>query len=194
MNGVFFLFLIYSAFTMNLLLQCALGINGVADSRIPFNKFTIVKTGLIFLSIILLWFLFSRILYSVSSGFFIYVLLFPVSVIVYNGLEYHIFRYILKTDTQSESVVSFPGGITAVALFICINISDKFFDTVVLSFGFTSGILLINFIIWEIRKRASLEAVPVFLRGKPLVLIAMGIISLVFSTASILLFRMIGAG
>jgi len=38
-----------------------------------------------------------------------------------------------------------------------------------------------------------LEAVPIFLRGKPLVLISMGMLSLVFSVGALLVFRMIGA-
>jgi len=63
-----------------------------------------------------------------------------------------------------------------------------------MAFGFTAGIFLVYLIIIEIRRRAALEAVPFFLRGKPLVLIAMGLLSLVFSAASLLFFRMISAG
>jgi len=188
------LLLIYSGFTINLVLQCALDLNGVAESRNPYNISSLIKLGLIFLSVIILWFLFSRILFSISSGLFIYVLLFPVSAIFYSGLEYLVFRLLIKKDMLRDSFVSFPGGITAVAAFICINISGKFFEVAVLSFGFVAGIFMINLIVTEIRKRAALETIPVFLRGKPLVLIAMGLLSLVFTTASFFIFRMINTG
>ena len=194
MNGMFLLLLIFSGFTMNIVLQCALGIKGIAESKIPVNRLTLIKSGLIFISIIFLWFFFSRVISSVISGIFIYVLLFPVSAIVYDSLEFFVFRFLLKKDTQDESIINFPGGITAAAVFISINIAGSFLETVILSFGFTSGIFLVNLIIREIRKRAALEAVPVFMRGKPLVLTAMGLLSLIFTTASLLIFRMIDAG
>ena len=194
MNGMFFLLLIFSGFTMNIVLQCALGIKGVAESKIPVNRLTLIKSSLIFFSIIILWFLFSRVISSFISGIFIYVLLFPVSAIVYDSLEHFVFTFLLKKDIQDESIINFPGGITSAAVFISINIAGSFLETVVLAFGFTSGIFLVNLIIREIRKRAALEAVPVFMRGKPLVLAAMGLLSLIFTTASLLIFRMIDAG
>ena len=188
------LLLIYSGFTVNLALQCALGIKGIVDSKTPFNKLTLIKLGLIFFSVMLLWFVFSRILYSVISGIFIYVLLFPCSSMAYNGLEYLVFRHIVKKEPKDEPIISFPGGVTAVAVFICINIAKGILDTALMSFGFIFGIFLVNLIITEIRRRAVLEAVPVFLRGKPLVLVAMGLLSLIFTSASLLFFRIIGTG
>ena len=193
MNAISIVLLIYSGFTINLVLQCALGIKGIVVSETQFNTAGYAKLGLIFVSIIFVWFLTSRILYSIIPGIYIYVLLFPVSMIVYDGAEYLVFRYAIKKDPGSDSIISFPGGITAAASFICINIANNFFQVMVMSFGFVSSIFLVNLIIREIRARAALETVPVFLRGKPLVLITMGLLSLVLSTASILVFRMIGA-
>jgi len=195
MNGITLLPLfIYSGFTVNLVLQCALGIKGIAESKTQFNISTLIKLSLIFSIVILLWFFFSRILYSVIPGLFIYILLFPVSAVVYDGLEFLVFNYILKKDEQSESIITFPGGITAVAVFLCLNIANGILETLVLSFGFVFGIFFVNLIVSEIRRRAALEAVPLFLRGKPLVLVVMGLLSLVFMSASLLFFRMINAG
>ena len=183
--------IIFSAFTMNLMIQCGLGIKGIAESKKYCLITTVVKLGIIFVVVILLWLLFSRIIFSVFPGTLVYVLLFPVSFIVYEGFEFLFFQYISKKDTNEESFVNFPGGITAVAVFICINVANNFLETAVLSFGFTAGILLVFMIIREIRIRAALESVPRFIRGKPLVLITMGMLSLVFSVGSILLIRMI---
>jgi len=193
MNGNPFILLIYSAFTINLVLQCGIGIRGIAESKREFFLSSLIKLGLIFLSVIFLWFFFSKALSAIIPGLLLYILLFPVSAILYDGLEFLIFRYIFKKDAKDESIINFPGGITAVSVFVCINAADSFLETAVLSFGFTFGIFLINLITREVRKRAALEAVPVFLQGKPLILITMGILSMVFSTASILLFRMINA-
>ncbi|MCL2210467.1 MAG: hypothetical protein FWB95_00920 [Treponema sp.] len=190
----FYLLLIYSSLTMNLVLQCGLGLKGIAESKNSLNMPAFIKLGLVFSSIILIWLFFTKIVISLFSGLYIYVILFPVSVIVYDCFEYLIFKYVIKRDREEETFVTSPGRTTAVAVFICMNMASGFFDVLVLAFGFSSGVFIINLIIREIRKRAALEAVPVFLRGKPLVLIAMGMLSLIFTAASLLFFRMIGAG
>jgi electron transport complex protein RnfA len=182
-----------SAFSMNLTLQCALGIKGAAESIKPAHFSNFIKLGIIFFSVILLWAFFSKIISSIISGLFVYVLLFPVSYIIYDILEYLFFHYILKGKQKNEYSISFPGGITVAAVFICLNMANNFAQAAILSFGFAAGICLVLIITGEIRRRASLEAVPVFLRGKPLALISMGMLSLVFSVGSLLIFRMIGA-
>jgi electron transport complex protein RnfA len=186
--------LIYSVFTVNIVLQCGLGIKGIVESKSYINKSTFIKLGLIFLSIILLWLFFCKIVFSINSGIFIYVLIIPVSALTYDGFEYLIFNYLFKDEKETETFISFPNGITAAAVFVCVNIANNIVEVLILSFGFTSGIFFVYLIIREIRKRAALEAVPVFLRGKPLVLVAMGMLSLVFTAASLLFFRMIKAG
>ena len=193
MSGTpFLLLIIFSAFTMNLILQCALGLKGVASAKNCSTLLSLIRLSLIFFITILLWAVFSGIIFSVFSGIFIYILLFPISFIVYEGLEYLIFRYILKKDILNEECgISFPQGITAAAVFICLNISNSFAETLLLSFGFSSGIFIVLLIIKEISKRAALENVPYFLRRKPLVLITMGILSLVFSITSLLFLKMI---
>ena len=192
MNGIpYILLIVFSAFTMNLTLQCALGIRGIAEDK-TYNRFlTIIKLGIILFSIIFIWILFSKVISPLISGIFIYVLLFPVSYMIYEGLEYIIFQQILKKDPQEDSFISFPGGITAAAVFICLNIAKDFLEAVLLSLGFTLGIFLVYLIIREIRRRAALEAVPNFFRGKPLVIISMGLLSLIFSACSLMLLRMI---
>jgi len=192
MNEIPFVFLvIFSAFTMNLTLQCALGVN--AEPENSGRVSTLIKLGIIFIAVIVLWGVFSGIISSIVSGIFIYVLLFPVSSMTYDGLEFLVFHYILKRNPKDECSVSFPQGITAAALFICMNIANSFIEAASLSFGFAAGTMLVYLILGEICRRAGMEAVPRFLRGKPLILISMGMLSLIFSTASLLLFRMIGS-
>jgi electron transport complex protein RnfA len=185
-------FIIYSALAMNILLQCGLGINDIAAAKSLNKKTALVKLGIIFAVVMLLWVIFAKIISSLISGIFVYVLLFPVSFIVYNAIEYLIFHYVIKKDAKGESSIGFSGGITASSLFICLNITDTFLEAAAVSFGSAAGIFLVFLVLTEIRQRASLEAVPRFLRGKPLTIISMGLLSLIFSSASVLLFKMIG--
>jgi len=188
----FIILIILSAFSMNLTIQCALGIKGAVESKNPGHFSNFIRLGIIFFSVVLLWAIFYKIIHSVISGLYIYILVFPVSYIVYEALEYLLFHQLLRKRPVNECSVSFPGGITAAAVFICLNIADNFKQALVLSFGFALGLCLVMIITGEIRKRAALEAVPIFLRGKPLVLISMGMLSLVFSVSALLIFRMIG--
>jgi len=193
MNQIpFVVLIILSAFSMNLTLQCALGIKGAAESKDPGHFSNFLKLGIILFSVILLWAFFFKLLHSMFSGVYIYILIFPVSYIVYEALEHLFFYQLLKKRKVTECSISFPGGITAAAVFICVNIADNFLHAALLSFGFAAGICLVLIITGEIRRRAALEAVPLFLRGKPLVLISMGMLSMVFSVSALLLFRMIG--
>jgi len=201
MNSIPVSFLLfYSVFTVNLLLQCGLGIKGAVESNQDnkelspsLDRITIFRSIIIFFSVIILWAFFAKLLFSLIPGMFIYVLIFPVSFIFYDALEYLFFRFVIKKDTDSEKSINFPGGITAVAVFLCMILSNNFLETLVLSFGISTGVLFVKLIIKEIQRRAFLEAVPVSIRGKPLVLITMGMLSLVFTTVSLLLFGMIGA-
>ena len=191
MNGIpLVLLIVFSAFSMNLTLQCALGINSssVNPKRLP----AMVKLGIIFVSVILLWVIFARIISSIIAGVFIYVLIFPSSAVFYATLEFFIFKFVLKRNPENENAPGFPAGVTAAAAFICVNVANNFSSALALSFGFVFGIFLVFLILCEIQKRAALEAVPRFLRGKPLVLVSMGMLSLIFSTASLMVFRMIG--
>jgi electron transport complex protein RnfA len=175
---------------MNLLLQCGLGIQGITAIGSLNKKTVFIKLGIVFFAIIILWVIFAKIISLMITGVFLYVMLFPISIIVHDGLEFLVSLYLQKKLTK-ECPVSFSYGITPAALFICLNIANNFIEVVFLSFGFTVGTLLVFFILEEISRRAALEAVPRFLRGKPLTIISMGLLSLIFSTASILLFRMI---
>jgi Na+-translocating ferredoxin:NAD+ oxidoreductase subunit A len=194
MNQISFVILIIlSAFSMNLTLQCALGIKGAVESKNPGHFSNFIRLGIIFFSVILLWAFFFKIIHSAISGLYIYILLFPISYIVYEALEYLLFHQLLKKRPVNECSINFPGGITAAAVFLCVNIANNFTQAVILSFGFSAGVCLVLIITGEIRKRAALEAVPLFLRGKPLVLISMGMLSLVFSVSALLIFNMLGA-
>jgi Na+-translocating ferredoxin:NAD+ oxidoreductase RnfA subunit len=186
------IFIIISVFTMNLTLQCALGIKGTADYKKNTHLATLIKLSIIFFSVAMLWFFFTKIVFLFFSGIFIYIIMFPVSCMVYDILEYSVFVFLLsKNINYGECFISFPAGITAAVVFICVNIADTFLQALVISLGFITGILLVIIIITEVQKRASLESIPRFLVGKPLTFITMSFLSLIFSAASILILNIV---
>lgn len=193
------IFVFFSGLWANLFLQCGLGLKGFAAS---FNDAcaqdeqridtTLAKLGIIFLTVLLLWSIFDKILFFLTTDLMLYVLVFPAGAMAYSGMEYLFYRFALKKETEKGGHVDFCSGITAAALFVCLNIANNFLEAAAISFGTVSGILLSVIILREIRRRASLEAVPLFLRGKPLLLISMGLLSLVYYAASSMFFRVFG--
>ncbi|MDR0584839.1 MAG: hypothetical protein LBG57_10910 [Treponema sp.] len=186
------LFAVFASLSMNLALQCGLDMRGIAVTQKAGEKPPLVKLGILFITILLLWIIFSYIISSLPLGFFMYVLLFPLSALVHFGLEYLVYRFVLKRALESDGPIHYCSGLAAAALFVSLNIAGGFVEAASLSFGFVLGILLVFVIIGEIRRRSMMEAVPRFLRGAPLSLISMGLLSLVFSSAALVFFRVIG--
>jgi electron transport complex protein RnfA len=178
----------FSGLSVNLILQCGFGMAGIAVYQ--GQKLPLIKTGLGFITIIFLWFFFFYVLSPVSMGFFGYLLLFPSASLVYSGFEYLLFSLILKKEPGED--LFFHDGLVGAALFLTVSLSNSFTEAAVLAFGFTAGILLCLLILGEIRKRSGMEAVPKFLRGRPLILVSMGLLSLIFGSAAAVLFRALG--
>jgi electron transport complex protein RnfA len=178
---------VFSSLSMNLLLRCGLGMKdaaGEGDRPVPF-----VQIGLLAVSVLILWLFFS---YIVPLGFFTYLLLFPGSALVHAGLEQLLFRVILKQEAAKPQSPGFRDGLAAGALFLTLHLASGFLEAMVLSLGFALGTLLSLLILAEIRRRSRMEAVPRFLRGSPLTLVSMGLLSLIFSSAAVILYRAFG--
>jgi electron transport complex protein RnfA len=183
---------VFSGLSMNLILHCGLGLRGITTSESSHKDSLLIQLGIVFVTVLALWLVFSCITTAFSWGFFEYILLFPAASLAYFGLEYLLFRTVLKQRKKRQGPLFFCDGLAGAALYITLNIAGGFFEAAALSFGFVLGILLAFVIIGEIRRRAVLEAVPRFLRGSPLALISMGLLSLIFSSAALLFFRSLG--
>ena len=188
---------VFSGLAMNVILQFGIGLKGIVFNRTISMNRLLTGSGIFFLAVMLLWLMVSFVRSLVFLGFLEYVLLFPLSVLLFSVLEYLKNHFILKkADNSGEPV--FLGGIASsgasvcAALFIMLNVASGLFDAAVLSLGFTVGIALAIVIVAEIRRRSEMEAVPRWLRGGPLVLIAMGLLSLIFSSGAIMLFEVLG--
>jgi electron transport complex protein RnfA len=177
---------VFSSLAVNLLLHCGLGMREAV--REDDKRLALLQAGLVFVSAFSLWAVFSYILFL---GFFAYPLLFPLSVLVYAGLERLLVQGLLKRENAETQAAGSSGSICAAALFLTLHLASGFDEALVLSLGFAVGVLLSRLILAEIRRRSRMEAVPRFLRGSPLTLISMGLLSLIFSSAALIFYQAI---
>ena len=193
--------------SMNLVLQFGFGIREIAlakkgapRGKAPAAASLPVKLCVFFASILLLWVAFSFARYMLPLGFLEYVLVFPVSLLVFSGWKCLSGRYLSGSPGGSGEGGHSPwdvfdgGALAGAALFVTLAVAGDIVEALVLSLGFTLGTLLAVAAVAEIRRRAAMEAVPGWLRGAPLALVAMGLLSLVFSSAAMVLFEVLGGG
>jgi Na+-translocating ferredoxin:NAD+ oxidoreductase RnfA subunit len=190
---------VFAGLSMNLILQFGLALKGIAFDETISREKLLTGSGILFVTIILLWLIFSFFRSVLFLGFLEYVLLFPVSALVFLCLEYVTNRFIIRKPQamplfgNSLSGGSFAGGALAgAALFIMLNVAGSVFDAIALALGFSGSIALVWVIVAEIRRRSGLEAIPHWLRGGPLALIAMGLLSLVCVSGALMLFGVLG--
>jgi len=187
---------VLSGLSMNLVLQLGLGARELAlggepgdpgGGRAPSG----LPAGLcaFLVSVPLLWLALSLARQILPLGFFEYVLAFPASLAASSAWG------LLPWGRKARGPDAFGGGALAgAALFVALLVAGGLAEAVALALGFAGGALLAFAIVAEIKRRAGMEAVPRWLRGAPLALVAMGLLSLVFSSAAAMLFGALGGG
>jgi len=193
---------VFSGLSVNLFLQFGLGLKGIAYDENIGRKELLAGTGILFVTVTLLWLIFSFAHSVFFWGVFEYIILFPVSFLVFSSLEYLVNRFILKVNTGrkgafslSDSLSGGPlagGALSGAALFITLNVAGNLGEAVVLALSFSGSTALVFVVVGEIRRRSGMEAVPHSLRGGPLALIAMGLLSLIFTSGALMLFGVLG--
>jgi electron transport complex protein RnfA len=191
---------VFAALACNLVLHFGLGIRALAagtednGTRRTFCATRFLEGGVIFLSVLILWVVFTYLLGPLELGFFRFILIFPLSAPVCAGFETLLRRFfpqewswapVFRTATAYE-------GLIPTALFLALHTATNVPEAAALAFCFVLGVLLPTFILEEIRRRAGFEAVPRFLRGSPLVLLTLGLMSLVFASVAALFFSALG--
>jgi electron transport complex protein RnfA len=187
---------VFSGLSMNLILQFGLDLKGVAFDEGICKKRLLLGSGVLCAAVILLWLFFSFIRSIFFLGLVEYTLLFPASFLVFSGLENLANRFIMKkNDGTDEPLLSnnLSGGMLAsAALFITLNNAGNAGEALVLALGFSCSTALVYVIVGEIRRRSGMESVPRWLRGGPLALVAMGLLSLVLSSGALMIFHVLG--
>jgi hypothetical protein len=171
----------------------------------------------VFLTALALWFFFSSVLMVPAFGFLESFLLLPATLLVSTALNL-VFAWFFpggKITLHPGARLSPPSfalrrlvesaglgggllsgsscnGLALASLFMTLRLALNAAEALALTLGFSLGALLAAIILREIKRRSSLEAVPEPLRGAPLILISMGLLSLVFSSVSAIFLRVLG--
>ncbi|MDR2134408.1 MAG: hypothetical protein LBP27_04805, partial [Treponema sp.] len=90
---------IFSSLSMNVMLQCGLGMRQIAVSP-EGGQCRILKAGIVFATSLFLWLVFTSVLSGFPLGFFTYILVFPLSSLIYFCLEIFLYRVVLKKKAE----------------------------------------------------------------------------------------------
>jgi electron transport complex protein RnfA len=198
---------VFSGLSLNLLLQMGLGIRNIGAHPERIIRKALFQWGMLFFSVLLLWLLFSYVLSPLAMGYLEYFLLFPLIMAAGKGLEL-LSRRFLRSCTRLAAWISVPGieelsaaelfsavtacdGLTIAALILTLRLAGSFAEAAVLSLGFSLGGAAVVLILRDIYRRSSLERLPLSLRGRPLLFISMGLMSLIFSSVAAVLLRVL---
>jgi Na+-translocating ferredoxin:NAD+ oxidoreductase subunit A len=113
-----------------------------------------------------------------------------LSALVCMGLERLVERILprifskFKGIRKSFSAITAYDGLVPASLIILFITAEAFTDALVIALFFVLGNLTAMLTINEIARRSSLERVPKYLRGTPLILVSMGLLSLISTFAA----------
>ncbi|MDR2101419.1 MAG: hypothetical protein LBP43_02495 [Treponema sp.] len=189
--SVFFSLAVFSSLSFNLVVHLGLGMGRIGIKWSGGGRIPLLQLAVLFVSVPLLWVVFSYPLTPLLFGFAEYFLFFPLSALVCIGLEW-LFRYLLPASRAFPSLftpVTSYDGLVPAALLLTLRLASGFSEALVLSFGFSAGTLLSLLILRGICKRSLMERVPHSLRGVPLTLVSMGLLALIFSSAAFVFFK-----
>jgi electron transport complex protein RnfA len=186
---------ICASLAMNLLVQFGQGLGILADDGAGYEQPSFCARALIFcISLFFLWLLFTYILAPLGLGFYWYLLLYPLSAALIRGVGglsrggpvFFLSRLPPQPCPLLRAEFLVPG------LLISLHLALNPLEALFLAFCFSLGLAFSLAVLREIGRRSRFEAVPPFLRGSPLALISLGLLSLIFSAASIMFFNLSG--
>ena len=185
---------LFAGLSVNLLLHIGVGLRDFTREPEQSWVFLILQSLFLAFSIVLLWLLFTYIVTPLSLGFLEYSITLPILAVLFRGVglaagrsgkgsdgEFGIFSAI-----SGEHNVNF--GVVMAAFFITLTLAQSIYDALVLSFSFSWGSLFSVLVVKNIHRRISLERLPRFLRGLPLLLVSIGFLALISSAISSILF------
>jgi electron transport complex protein RnfA len=189
-----------ASLAMNLLVQFGMGLGILAaeDSGAMDNSGSpqglmrvLILTG----SLFFLWMFFTYVLAPLGPGFYWYLLLCPLSVSLFKGLE-QLHKRFFPGNKELQRFFHLPssGEFLPLGLLIVLHLGIGPLEALLLSLCFSLGGFLSFEVLREIRRRSAMEAAPPFLRSTPLSLISLGLLSLIFTSASLMFFNLFRVG
>ncbi|MDR2397190.1 MAG: hypothetical protein LBD74_00345 [Spirochaetaceae bacterium] len=184
--------LVFSGFTLNLLLHGGLGL-GSLIGRDESQPLPFPQLGILWLSVVLLWAISSYGLFFLPLGFLEYTLLFPFSALACMGLERLMVRvFPTARDYPVFNPATAYDGLVVGSLLMSLHLAGTLGEACILSLGFAVGTGLSAALLKEIRIRSALELVPQVMQGRPLALLSAGLVSLLFSALGLIFFDVLG--
>jgi electron transport complex protein RnfA len=184
---------VFAALSLNLLIDLGIGIRDFKQEPYRLFRFIFFQWFSLVVSVAGLWALFTYILTPLSLGFFEYFLLFPLAATLgsfWNFLFIHLFSR-ENPEERAFSISCAHSGMVTSALLITIRMAGSIPGLLALTFGFSLGFLAALYILRAIMERSLEENVPHILRGTPLLLVSLGLISLIFSALSAVILRLL---
>jgi electron transport complex protein RnfA len=183
---------VFSAFCLNLFLCFGIGIREmVSRERSPvFHIY--YPWGILFVVTSALWLFFERLLVF-ADWFPGFLLIYPLSLFSGLGLETALFKLFprLGENPGVYRIGSGYNGFSLAALFLTMQLAVTFTEALLFSLAFSGGAFIAYLIIKEIQKRSFGEAIPHRLRGSPLLLISMGLLSLIFYASALFVLKVL---
>ena len=193
---------VFSGLAMNLLLQFALGITGAAKDTVRITETSLsvplIQLAILFFSSIFLWVFFAYLMPNYWKGFSELFLFFPLSALMCIGLEYLGERIIARFFSKYEGIKKvFPAftaydGLIPAALIITFLAAENFLSALVLALFFAIGNLTAMLVLNEIRRKSTLEWIPNYLRGTPLIIVSMGLLSIISVSVAGICLKVLG--
>lgn len=188
-----FALFIFAAFHLNLFLCFGLGIRELV-SRKRRSVFQIsCPWAVVFPATVLLWVFFEKILLRICPWFPVYLALYPLALCVCFGLETGLVKAFpaLGSALSGRFKTGSYAGLTAASLLLTMRLAVNFGEVLLLALACSGGALFAAVVIAELRKRSRWESLPAGLRGNPVTLISMGLLSLVFSAAAVIILKVL---
>jgi electron transport complex protein RnfA len=184
---------VFSGISLNLMIHLGIGIRDFNRESYRPVRYSFFQGFSLFVSVIVLWCLFSYVVTPLSLGFFEYFLLFPLAAGMGKFWEFLFVRLFSQKEAEKRlfSIISSYQGLALTALIVTLRLAGSFIEALVMAFGFSLGTLAAVFILRAILSRLSKEPVPLVLRGTPMLLISMGLLALIFSSLSVIFFRLL---
>jgi electron transport complex protein RnfA len=120
-------------------------------------------------------------------------LFYPLSLFSSIGLETALFKLFprLGENPGVYRIGSGYNGFSLTALFLTMRLAVTFTEALLFSLAFSGGAFIAYLIIKEIQKRSFWEAIPRSLRGSPILLVSMGLLSLIFYASALLVLKVL---
>lgn len=183
---------VVSAFAANAVLQFGLGLRELVASRKSNTRGPLAPAVAMFASGVLVWPFFSYALSPLTLGALESFLLFPICSLVSVCAEQLFIQNRGKTTSPSNGALSAFDGLAFGSAYLTLRYASTPIEAVAVSLGASLGFLACALLLDSIRRRAEIEAVPLRLRGAPLILISTGLLALLSAFASLALFSALG--